>query len=172
MGRQPDEHRSDALLSSSTGGERPVDLVLRDLFAAPDAGAGQRRFGSVVLAEVLEHLENPVAALKGVARHMKPGAFLWLHVPINSPAPDHLYLLRTPEEAVELARSGGFAPTDWAFYPMTGQTLERARKRSLTISAVVTANSRLMPTPHDRPSPTLVSSVGPLAGTVGHSGAA
>jgi 2-polyprenyl-3-methyl-5-hydroxy-6-metoxy-1,4-benzoquinol methylase len=124
---------------AALGEKRPVDLVLRDLFAAPDAADGRRRFGSVVLSEVLEHLENPVAALKGVARHMKPGAFLWIHVPINSPAPDHIYLLRTPEEAVELARSGGFVPTDWAFYPMTGQTLERARKRSLTISAVVTA---------------------------------
>jgi len=112
-----------------------VTLVEQNLFA----GAADRRFDSVVLAEILEHLEDPIAALKAVAGHMNPGARLWVHVPVNSPAPDHIYLLRTPEEAVDLVRAGGFEPTDVAFFPMSGQTLERARKRALTISAVVSA---------------------------------
>jgi 2-polyprenyl-3-methyl-5-hydroxy-6-metoxy-1,4-benzoquinol methylase len=124
---------------AAMGGQRRVDLVERDLFASPDGEGEASRYGSVVLAEILEHLEDPVAALKAVARHMQPGARLWVHVPVNSPAPDHIYLLRTPEEAVDLVRAGGFEPTDAAFYPMSGQTLERARKRDLTISAVVSA---------------------------------
>lgn len=121
---------------AAAGGARPADLVLQDLFEAP---LGETRFDSVVMAEVLEHLENPLMALKSVARHMAPSGRLWIHVPINSPAPDHLYLLRTPEEAVDLVRAAGFEPLDTAFFPMTGATLERARKRALTISAVITA---------------------------------
>lgn len=121
---------------AAVGSARPADLVLQDLFEAP---LGDARFDSVVMAEVLEHLEDPLAALKSVARHMAPGGRLWIHVPINSPAPDHLYLLRTPEEAVDLIRSAGFEPLDTAFFPMTGASLERARKRALTISAVISA---------------------------------
>jgi 2-polyprenyl-3-methyl-5-hydroxy-6-metoxy-1,4-benzoquinol methylase len=120
-------------------GGHEVALKLQDLFAAAPREAAGGGFGSVVLSEVLEHLEDPVAALKAVAQHMRPGGRLWIHVPENSPAPDHIYLLRTPEEAVELVRMAGFEPTDAAFYPMTGQTLARARRLDLTISAVVSA---------------------------------
>jgi 2-polyprenyl-3-methyl-5-hydroxy-6-metoxy-1,4-benzoquinol methylase len=120
------------------GERRQVKLMMQNLFDAPTAING-KRFGSVVLAEVLEHLEDPVAALRAMSRHMHPGAFLWIHVPINSPAPDHIYLLRTPEEAVELVRAGGFQLAESAFLPMTGQSIERARKRELTISVVITA---------------------------------
>ena len=119
--------------------QREVRLELRDLFDTSGSPRVERNVGSVVLAEVLEHLEDPVEALKAVSQHMQPGAHLWVHVPINSPAPDHLYLLRTPEEAVGLVRAAGFEPVDTAFFPMSGQTLARARKLDLTISAVVTA---------------------------------
>ncbi len=90
-------------------------------------GKDGRRFGSVVLSEILEHLEDPVGALRAAAAWMRPGAWLWVNVPVNSPAPDHIFLLRTPEEAVELVRTAGFTPVDTAFYPMTGRTLDEAR---------------------------------------------
>lgn len=116
---------------------RPVELVRQDLL---DARPDGQRFDSIVISEVLEHLEDPRGALQAVAQHhAAPGARLWVNVPINSPAPDHLYLLRTPEEAVDLVRSAGFEPFDTAFLPMTGASLERARKRALTISAVIAA---------------------------------
>jgi len=121
---------------AAMGGGRKVDLTLQNLF---DASPSTTRFGSVALSEVLEHLEDPIAALRATSRHMLPGASLWVHVPVNSPAPDHIHLLRTPEEALDLVRAGGFEPVDAAFFPMTGQTLERARKRELTISVVISA---------------------------------
>ena len=116
-----------------------VDLRVQNLFDAPAAATGARVFGSVTLSEVLEHLEDPVAALKAILPRMRPGALLWASVPINSPAPDHIYLLRSPEEAVELVRAGGFEPLEWEAYPMTGQTLERARRLERTISTVIVA---------------------------------
>ena len=122
------------------GAHRKVEVRLQDLFAK-DRASGQ--FGSVVLSEILEHLEDPVAALRSVYDVLRPGGWLWINVPANSPAPDHLYLLRTPEEACDLARSAGFEVTDHAFYPMTGTTLEKARKHSLSISCIVTARRPL-----------------------------
>ncbi|MBX9608761.1 MAG: class I SAM-dependent methyltransferase [Gammaproteobacteria bacterium] len=121
---------------ASLGTPRPTRLVLQNLFDAPDSA---ERFDSVVLAEVLEHLEDPVAALRSVRQHMAPGARLWVHVPINSPAPDHLYLLRSPGEARHLLEAGGFRVVEAQSFPMSGVTLERALKQQLTISAVMTA---------------------------------
>jgi 2-polyprenyl-3-methyl-5-hydroxy-6-metoxy-1,4-benzoquinol methylase len=115
---------------------QPVSLILQNLFDAPSS---DHRFDSVVLAEVLEHLEDPIAALQSISVHMAENALVWVHVPINSPAPDHLYLLRTPEEAVTMMENGGFEVVATEFYPMSGSTLEKARKQELTISAVMTA---------------------------------
>ena len=120
--------------------QREVRLELRDLFDTSGSPRVERNVGSVVLAEVLEHLEDPVEALKAVSQHMQPGAHLWVHVPIHSLVPDHLYLAAHARGS-RWTRSRGriFQPVDTAFFPMSGQTLARARKLDLTISAVVTA---------------------------------
>src|SRR5207253_3081970 len=75
------------------GVEQRVELVCQDVF---DAGGANPRFDSVVVSEVLEHLENPLDALKSLKGWMRPNARIWVNMPVNSPAPDHLYLLRTP----------------------------------------------------------------------------
>lgn len=114
---------------------RPVDLKLRDLFAQDDGASP--RFDSVVLSEILEHLEDPVAALRLVHARLKPGGTVFINVPANSPAPDHIFLVRDPEHAAELAVSAGYDIVDTAAFAMTGATLERARKQKLAISCVV-----------------------------------
>ena len=63
---------------------------------------------------------------------------LFLSVPVNSPAPDHIYLFRTPEEAIDMVREAGFDIQHTLFSPCTGVSLARARKHRLTIS--VTGN--------------------------------
>ena len=59
-------------------------------------------FDSVVISEVLEHLERPDTALATLRRRMSPGGRIFVNAPVNSPAIDHIYLFRTPEELVEL----------------------------------------------------------------------
>jgi 2-polyprenyl-3-methyl-5-hydroxy-6-metoxy-1,4-benzoquinol methylase len=120
---------------TALGSAGRATLAVRDLFAADDG----QRFDSATLSEILEHLEDPVAALRATARRLRPGGRIWVNVPVNSPAPDHIYLFRTPEEVVAAVREAGLEPLDTAFFPMTGQSLERARKMKLTITAVVTA---------------------------------
>jgi 2-polyprenyl-3-methyl-5-hydroxy-6-metoxy-1,4-benzoquinol methylase len=118
------------------GVERPVDLVLRNLFdAQPDVAS--RRFDSIVMSEILEHLEDPVAALKAAAAWLKPGGKIWVNVPANSPAPDHIFLFESPEHACDIVRAAGLEVTASHGFPMTGATLEKARKRKLAISCVV-----------------------------------
>lgn len=119
------------------GVTRPVTLTLRNLF---DETKEQTvpLFDSVVLSEILEHLEDPVAALRAVKRWLKPGGRVWVHVPANSPAPDHLFLVNSPEHACELVRAAGLEVEESAAFAMTGTTLEKATRRKLAISCLVT----------------------------------
>lgn len=114
---------------------RPVTLTLRNLF---DTTPVSQKYDSVVLAEILEHLEDPVSALRAVKGLLKPGGRVWVHVPANSPAPDHLFLVQSPEHACGLVREAGLEVEDSAAFPMTGTTLEKATRRKLAISCLVT----------------------------------
>ena len=67
----------------------------------------------------------------------KPGGKVWINVPANSPAPDHLYLVRSPAQAAEAVANAGFTVVDQASFPMSGTTLEKAIERKLTVSCVV-----------------------------------
>ena len=84
-------------------------------------------------------MEEPARALGHLRTVLKPGGRLFVNVPINSPAPDHLYLLRSPEEAVAAVESAGFVVEESGFFPVTNYTIERARKWALTISVCMVA---------------------------------
>jgi 2-polyprenyl-3-methyl-5-hydroxy-6-metoxy-1,4-benzoquinol methylase len=136
---------SDASLSATSEALRQletprlVSLEKRDLF---DAAASDQRFDSLVISEVCEHLEAPEKALRMLLSHLAPGGRLLVNVPVNSPAPDHIYLLKTPEEAVEMVRNSGYDVVEHRFFPMTGATEEEARRKRLTISCVIVGTAR------------------------------
>jgi len=113
---------------------RPVQLVRQNLF---DASSSEARFDSIVISEVCEHLENPKLALEQLRTRLAPGGRIFVNVPINSPAPDHIYLLKTPEEGIQLVRDAGFEVESSVLFPMTGFNEQRARKMTVTISCVV-----------------------------------
>jgi 2-polyprenyl-3-methyl-5-hydroxy-6-metoxy-1,4-benzoquinol methylase len=121
------------------GVEDRVTLVCQDVF---DAKGAEPIYDSVVISEVLEHLEDPLGALKSLNAWMRPGARIWVNMPVNSPAPDHLYLLREPEAMLDLMTAAGLTIEQYRFFPMTGVTLERARKHDLTINVAAIGRRR------------------------------
>jgi len=118
------------------GVTRPVPLLLRNLFDPVDASTG-KRYDSVVLGEILEHLEDPVAALRNVKQWLKPGGRIWINVPANSPSPDHIFLVTSPDHACELVREAGLEVENSSPFAMTGATLEKAARNKLSVSCVV-----------------------------------
>jgi SAM-dependent methyltransferase len=131
------EHTRTAL--RALGVDRPVELTLQNMFDVSDTAG---RYDSIVMSEILEHLEDPVAALKAASARLKPGGTIWVNVPANSPAPDHIFLVESPEHACEIVESAGLEVVQSHAFPMTGATLEKARKRKMAISCVVVGRKR------------------------------
>lgn len=119
---------TDAL--DALGVTKKYQLQARNLFEVAD-----ERFDAVVFSEVLEHLEEPEKAVKAIVNIMRPGGKLYVNVPINSPAPDHLFLLQSPEHVESFLFGCGLNIVESAYYPATNYTLEQAIKHKLTISA-------------------------------------
>jgi len=116
------------------GVETDVRLECVDLLSAP-GGA----FGSITFSEVLEHLEDPLGALHRLAGMLAPGGRIFVNAPVNSPAPDHIHLFRTPEEVISMVEDSGLRIVDTFMAPISGASLQDARRRGLTISTVVIA---------------------------------
>ena len=112
----------------------PVTLVLQDILQAPRQG---QRFDSAIISEVLEHLEKPQVALGTLFESLHAGGHLFVNVPINSPAPDHIYLWTAPEQIRALVTDAGFAVDELHLLPMTGYSIDRALKMDASISCVV-----------------------------------
>jgi 2-polyprenyl-3-methyl-5-hydroxy-6-metoxy-1,4-benzoquinol methylase len=113
------------------GASGKVQLVQQDVF---EAFKGQHEFDSIVASEVLEHLERPLDALKSLYSCLAPGGRILVNMPANSPSPDHLYLIREPEETLDLMTAAGFSIVESRLFPMAGYTLDQCRKHKLTIN--------------------------------------
>ncbi len=121
------------------GESNRVNLQLTDMYSEDALAENRGNFDAVVLSEVLEHLERPRAALEIIRELLAPGGTVWINVPANGPAPDHLFLLRSPNEAQDIVRAAGLEIVRTASFPVTGSSLERAIRQELPVSCVLVA---------------------------------
>jgi SAM-dependent methyltransferase len=80
------------------------DVELRDVIA----NTPEQITDWLVSVEVLEHLEDPLTFLKALRRMLKPGGKAFVTAALNAPNADHIYLYRTPAEALEQLQEAGF----------------------------------------------------------------
>lgn len=118
------------------GVAKPVVLTAVDILKAelPD-----RAYDRIVISEVLEHLERPEDALRKLRRVIRPNGRLFVNVPINSPSPDHIYLLSNPQDVGELVERAGFSVESMELFATQGKPIEKALKNKISISAGVIA---------------------------------
>src|SRR5262249_960516 len=112
----------------------PIRLETQNVLACSRRRA---EFDSVIFSEVCEHLEEPSTALVTLSRVLAPGGRIFVNMPINAPAADHIYLLTRPEDVVDMVRDAGFGIEDVCFAPAAGYAEAEARRRKIPISVGV-----------------------------------
>ena len=110
-----------------------VNLVTQDLF---DARSTQK-WDRIVFSEILEHIEDTDAAMTKLRSLLSDEGVLFLNVPVNSPAPDHISNWESPEHLQAFVEGHGFVCQQHFMLPGTGFTLERARETRSAISCVM-----------------------------------
>ena len=114
------------------GANGKVELMRSDVIASPLEGA----FDAIAISEVLEHMEQPYLALRKLRKSLRPGGLMFINFPINSPAPDHIYLLQHPDEVRSMIDQCGYRIVEFEKFPMAGYSLERAMAMRATVSCV------------------------------------
>lgn len=123
-----------ALLESEpTNGTRWT--LLESDFLTMDAA--QARFDTIVMGEVLEHVEAPALFLEKLFQLANPGATVFITTAVNAPAVDHIYLYRTVEEVERMAEQAGFVVADKLATAYPGCTMEQTVAQSLPINVAL-----------------------------------
>ncbi|KRB41981.1 bifunctional 2-polyprenyl-6-hydroxyphenol methylase/3-demethylubiquinol 3-O-methyltransferase UbiG [Phenylobacterium sp. Root700] len=129
--------RQTALALEALGSAHGVALEQRDVLAS--AAVDGELFDGIAVSEVLEHLEQPREALVSLRRRLAPEGLIFINVPLNSPAPDHIYLLRTAQDARALVEAAGLEVVDLQLAPMTGYSVAEAERQKATVSCLIIA---------------------------------
>lgn len=78
-------------------------LEMRNILTDPP----ERKFQAVLCVEVLEHLEDPVALLKGLKAMTVAGGKLFVTAALNAANADHIYLYRAPADVLAQVEEAG-----------------------------------------------------------------
>ena len=124
-------------------GRRPT-LEAHDVLSDMPGDSGT--WDSIVVSEVLEHLEKPRLALDHLVSVLRPNGRIFVTTPVNTPMPDHIHLFEAPEEVLDLVGSAGLEILDHRLFTGVGVSEERARKRRLPIACAVIAH----PSPREK----------------------
>ena len=117
---------------------KPVKLTEVDILKAERPA---RQYDLIVISEVLEHLEQPQAALEFLRAVLAPGGRMFINVPLNSPSPDHIYLLSTPDEVTQLVTASGLGVDAAELYATQGRPVDKAIRQRLTVSMGIVARA-------------------------------
>ncbi len=120
--------------SNVLGIKKPINIILGDIQRI--AKISSKKYEAIVISEVLEHLEEPIQALRNLKTSLTFNGKLFVNVPINSPAPDHIFLLSSIEEARKMIIDSGLKIIDSKELPMSGYDLQRAIKLNATINCL------------------------------------
>jgi 2-polyprenyl-3-methyl-5-hydroxy-6-metoxy-1,4-benzoquinol methylase len=84
-------------------GQNKINYVNEDISQFdPD-----NKYDLIIIGEVLEHLDNPYKMLAHAKNLLSDNGILWLTVPVNAPAIDHVFLFRDAEEVLEMVKAAG-----------------------------------------------------------------
>ncbi len=107
-----------------------AQIILTDFLEKTDLALAS----SLVMGEVLEHVENPSMFLKQAYKTTTSDAIIYLTTCINAPAIDHIYNPGTIDNLEQLFADNGFSVKKRCIVPRDGTTLEECEKNKLAIN--------------------------------------
>jgi 2-polyprenyl-3-methyl-5-hydroxy-6-metoxy-1,4-benzoquinol methylase len=123
---------TDEIVSRLVPDARPrLDLVECD-FLGESSLRGP--YDVLVMGEVLEHVERPLAFLQRLAAIAAERAHLFVTTCINAPAIDHIYLFRSERDVAALFDAAGLTIERQLVAPHPGQSIERCVREELPIN--------------------------------------
>jgi 2-polyprenyl-3-methyl-5-hydroxy-6-metoxy-1,4-benzoquinol methylase len=108
-----------------------ADLRLMDFL---DCDLAESAFNAVVMGEVLEHVEAPLAFLRRIRQVATDNAHIYVTTCINAPAVDHISLFQSPEELAALFFDAGLSITDALIQPYEGKTIAESLDDRLPVN--------------------------------------
>lgn len=99
-----------------------------------DCDLPHEAFDAVVMGEVLEHVEEPIAFLRRIRELASQDAHIYVTTCINAPAVDHISLFRSPEELDALFAEAGLTVKDALLRPYEGKTLAESLEGRLPVN--------------------------------------
>jgi 2-polyprenyl-3-methyl-5-hydroxy-6-metoxy-1,4-benzoquinol methylase len=91
------------------------------------------KYDTVVMGEVIEHVENPRMFLKKIHDIAKDDARIFITTACNAPEPDHIYQFNTLREVTDLIESEGFIIRNELAVNTNNIPLEIAEKKKIPI---------------------------------------
>ncbi len=98
------------------------------------AHPSSEKYASIVIGEVLEHVEQPTLFLSKAAEMARDDAYIFVTTCINTPAIDHIYLFESTEQVVELIEESGLNIRDELVLPYEGMSLAECMNKKLPVS--------------------------------------
>lgn len=91
------------------------------------------KYDFIMMGEVLEHVEDPVALLKKLATFIAQDGAICITTPANSPVIDHIYLFRNADDIKEVIDRAGLKVIDEANVYVEDVSKEEAERLKVTL---------------------------------------
>ena len=93
------------------------------------------KYDFIVIQEVLEHLENPLAMLIKIGELLETGGSAYVHMPICAPSAQHIFLFRNISHVRDMVEKAGFEILKEEYVTANHISAEAAEKKKLPINA-------------------------------------
>jgi len=84
-------------------GEEGLNFIQSDILEYDS----KDKYDFIILGEILEHMDNPLELLKKAGDLLHQDGLIWISVPTNAPAIDHVYLFKNKKEVLDLIDQAG-----------------------------------------------------------------